>query len=842
MTNNERQARQSSVNRIRTLLPVVATTALVILAGSTSALAQQDLLNQALERLGDSGHPSTSPFDEPGQSDDTPDVFEGSVAVSDYDLVELHVQDENLAAVLQLLAIRSQRNIVTGQNVSATITADLFSTTFYEAMDAILHPNGYGYIEKGNFIYVYTTEELNQIIQESRVPVAKVVRLNYLNAIDAAEFVKPLLSESGQIKTNGQEDAFNIPSSTPVGAEDFANSATVVIYDYEENVEAIVSLLSELDTKPAQVLVEATILQTALTEANAFGIDFSIIDDLNFSDFVGVGGPLKAADSLINGMGSRLLAGTATDVQTPDDGVGRAFTSTAGGTAGPATFKVGIVDQDVAIFMRLLDEVTDTTIISTPKILTLNRQPARVLVGRKVGFLSTTATDTATVQTVEFLDTGTQLYFRPFVSDDGTIRMELKPQVSEAVIRTATDATGIAVTIPDEITNELVTNVMVRDGQTVVLGGLFRESTVASRRQVPVVGDIPIIGAAFRGHDDETQRTEIIFLITPSLINDQILTDQGERAKGYIKNIHTGTREGLLPWSRERMTGMLNVEAERLAQEGDYSKAMWSISRSLGMNHTQPELIALRERITRRHSIWPKRSMLEEWTSGEIQSRIQQITPPTRRPRMEIPASVKTPDNASANAGFGYGTFFDPSLTMSVTISQDTNTASPDSVTTHFISATSTDTDQSPDTSDQSLQDDTSVADASEPRVDASDTQGVNQSDSIEIPGTQSSFTTETASSSSTQTSSSTSFTTESADSSFSSNQSVLIPYSNPELTSEIGSLLGLIDTTGTPTGMYKNASVDSLMADIEKMLAQFGISLDDDSNTQFSSVDDDDR
>src|SRR5205085_2434138 len=107
---------------------------------------------------------------------------------------------------------------------------------------------------------------------------------------------------------------------------------------------------------------------------------------------------------------------------------------------------------------------------------------------------------------------GTQLYFRPFVTNEGMIRMELKPQVSEAQIRDSRDSNGGAITIPDEITNELVTNVIVGDGQTVVLGGLFKEQTQTTRRQVPFLGDIPIVGLAFRGNEDSTVRSEVIFL------------------------------------------------------------------------------------------------------------------------------------------------------------------------------------------------------------------------------------------------------------------------------------------------------------------------------------------
>lgn len=128
-----------------------------------------------------------------------------------------------------------------------------------------------------------------------------MVQLNYLNANDAAEFVTPLLSEIGTIKTNGDSEEFTLPDDTPTGADEFALSATLVIFDYEENVEEIEALLHQLDTRPAQVLVEATILQTTLNEANAFGIDFSILADVNFTDFLTAGGPLGVANALISG-------------------------------------------------------------------------------------------------------------------------------------------------------------------------------------------------------------------------------------------------------------------------------------------------------------------------------------------------------------------------------------------------------------------------------------------------------------------------------------------------------------------------------------------------------------
>ncbi len=537
------------------------------------------------------------------------------VEVSEYLTVDLHVQDESLGNVLQMLSIQSERNIVMSSDVSATVTADLYNVTFHEALEAILNINGYGYLERGNFIYVYTLEEIAQIEQANRIPVSKVVQLNYLNANDAAEFCSPLLSEIGQIKTNGDVDLFNVPDDNPIGDEQFALSATMVLFDYPEHVEEIEKLIKQLDTKPSQVLVEATILQTALTEANAFGVDFSFLNDINFTDFITAGGPLGVANALIRGG-----TGAAGEGVSPANNQAIGGASTVGNTAGPGGFKVAVIEDDFALFVKLLDEVSDTTVLSNPKILAVNRAPARVLVGERVGYLNTTSTETSTTQSVEFLDTGTQLSFRPFISTNGDIRMELNPSVSEGVIRQATDSNGANVTIPDEITQELTTNVIVRDGATIVLGGLFKETTVVGRRQVPWIGDLPIIGAAFRGHDDSTDRAEIIFMVTPTIMNDEVLIAQGDAATQALDRVRTGTRTGLLPWSRDRMTAKLNVEAERLVQEGDTEKALWKLRRSLNLNPNQPEAIELREDLLGKQEHWPSRSILDRVMDREYET------------------------------------------------------------------------------------------------------------------------------------------------------------------------------------------------------------------------------
>ena len=351
-----------------------------------------------------------------------------------------------------------------------------------------------------------------------------------------------MLSKEGEITTTPKVEVYKIADAGPAGQDDFALGAMLVIADYEENIKAITTLLAEMDTKPAQVLIESTVLQTKLSEENAFGIDFALIKDLNFSDFTALtAGPHSVANALITGRAS-----AATGL-APASNQAIAASSTVGNTTGKGGLKLGFISGNLSAFVRLLDEVTDTTVLANPKLLTLNRQPSRVLVGRRVAYLSTTATETSATQTVQYLDTGVQLYVRPFVSSSGDVRMEIKPQVSTADIKEIKGPTGNVVTVPDEVTQEVVTNIIVPDGMTVVIGGLFTETTIAGRSQIPGLGELPIIGAAFRGQSDSTTRDEIIFLVTPTIVNDKTLIAQGVQAKGMEDRMRAGAPAACCP-------------------------------------------------------------------------------------------------------------------------------------------------------------------------------------------------------------------------------------------------------------------------------------------------------
>jgi type IV pilus assembly protein PilQ len=510
------------------------------------------------------------------------------VNVTEYDVVDLAVQDADLAQVLQMLSLQSHKNIITSKNVTATVTANLYDVTFHEALDAILHVNGFVWEEKGNFINIYTAEEWKERQEAEREMVTRIFELDYLSAEDALAVATQMLGENGSAAAQGAvEDGFD-PEVSDGGADSHAYNVRLIVTAYPEAVDALAATLDDLDTPPDQVMVEAAIIQTKMDESNAFGVDFSIVGDMNFADIIS---PLNPVNALIGG-------GQGKNGFQPEDNKAQGFQSTPGNTSGPGTLKLGLVSDDISVFLKVLDSVTDSVVLARPKVTALNRQRAEVLVGARIGYLQTTATETTSTQSVDFLDTGVQLMFRPFISKDGSIRLELRPSVSEASLRQVSDANGAQVTIPDELTNELTTNVRVRDGQTLILGGLFREATSISRRQVPVLGEVPILGNAFRGQDDSVERSEIIFLITPTITHDQMITEDGQEALAMGELARIGARSGLLGFSREKMTVAHNQKAMEARAAGDIDLALYHVRNSLRLNPHQAEVIAMQQQLT----------------------------------------------------------------------------------------------------------------------------------------------------------------------------------------------------------------------------------------------------
>jgi len=537
----------------------------------------------------------SAPGDEDGQLPEAKEAA-GEEVIDEFGTFEIAVEDVPLPQVLNMLAIQSRRNIITSKRVgSVSVTANLFDVTFYEALESILHIASLCYDEQGNFIYVMTCEEKLSRENANRVLEDRVFYLDHISPADAEALAKPLLSENGNMSRLGEVQLGFAPGKTDAGGDSWAHEPVLVVRDYKDNLKAIETLLDDVDTPPKQVMVESTILVTEATGDYAWGMDVSVLLKGSFTDLIN---PLNPVSWLQN-QNNPNVGGTT---PTSND---LAIQSTVGATTERGGFKLGVLNENVGVFMRLLDEVSDTMILARPKILALNRQRAQVLVGERVAYLSTTQTETASTQSVQYLDTGINLILRPFISRDGSIRLELFPSVSEYTIRKIGNPLSPGYTeVPDESTHEITTNVRVRDGETIVLGGLFKDKAITNRRSVPGLGDVPVLGAAFQGQDDEVTRQEIIFLVTPTVIKEEVMTQASDEADNLVRNIQVGVREGLLPWSREKIAANLNHDAHMALGNGETDRAISYINRSLRNDPNQPEMVNMRYQLLGERSIY----------------------------------------------------------------------------------------------------------------------------------------------------------------------------------------------------------------------------------------------
>jgi type II secretory pathway component GspD/PulD (secretin) len=257
---------------------------------------------------------------------------------------------------------------------------------------------------------------------------------------------------------------------------------------------------------------------------------------------------------------------------------------------------IGVTGSSFTSIIKAIEEITDVTVLANPKILAVNKQLGQVYIGTKVGYLSaTTQTDTSTTQQVSFLDTGTKLSFRPYIGNDGYIRMDIHPKDSSANIRQL-GGTNSTTAVPDETSAELISNIIVKDGETIVIGGLFREKTQTVKKQVPVLGNLPVVGNAFSSKADDGQREEVIVLLTPHIIETPNQSEGLERSNDVARK-SVGAKKEL------HMTNSMKMAQEHYERATSYyiekknDKALKELKIALELYPSYLEAIQLEEKI-----------------------------------------------------------------------------------------------------------------------------------------------------------------------------------------------------------------------------------------------------
>jgi len=570
--------------------------------------------------------PLSSPPASPPVVIETPGAPKPIVSIGPGNKVTMHLSGVPLADALRMLSEPTRRNIILANGANGTVSCSLYNVTFEQALDAMLVSNGMGYRIEGEFIYVHPAEEIQKIAKSRRVLTARVFRLTYVNAATAKDLIAPLLTpEVGKISltppaskglgggnsTAGSSGTGSGSNGPETQGDALASSDAILVTDYADVLDKIGRVLSDLDSRPKQVLVEATIMRATLNEDNALGIDFTTVGGV---DFGALASTSPGAQSITTG-----------NVATPDL-QNTAFTvrTNLNQSVPNGGFTFGIIKDQVGVFIRALESITDTNVLANPKILALNKQIGQVVVGRRDGYLTTTITETTAVQQVQFLETGTVLTFRPFIGDDGTVRMEIHPKDSTGGL-TSSD-------LPFEQTTEVTTNVLVKDGNTILIGGLFREVSTSTRGQVPGLGNLPGIGALFRTTRDTTVREEVIILLTVHIVKGD--ADQAANRELYedTERFRVGMRRGMQWYGRERLAEAHYQQAVQDLAAGHVDRALFNAELAMHNYPRHAPAAKLAEKIRRSRTWECEASSVRSFVNDRIAEESGVISKPFDRP------------------------------------------------------------------------------------------------------------------------------------------------------------------------------------------------------------------
>lgn len=437
--------------------------------------------------------------------------------------INLDVKSMSILDVLRLLAEQGQVNIVASRNVQGRVTAKLKDVTVKQALDAILDANNFMFEEGNGIIRVFTHQDALQK-EQTELLISRVFFMSNVKASDLRAVLNSIKSARGRVEINAISNQVIITDTNKKLKE--AEEAILIldrrlitqVYDLnygdakeiqakliemipKEEGEIIIDertnslvvraipeivykvdeMIENWDQRPMQVLIEAKILEVSLDKTKGIGVNWEYLST----------------------SGEKAVTVSAT---LP------ASVSTGG------MLRVGTLSADqYQLTLQVLESATNTNVLSNPRIVVIDNQEANILVGSSEPYLITYIDSESKTQTEEtkFIDVGIKLNVTPKINKNGFVTLKIHPEVSSA--RRVTEVNNsLAVD-----TTQADTTVVVKDGKTIVLGGLIKDSESDVVSKVPFLGDIPLLGVFFRSKGKTNTKREIVVFITPHILKNK---------------------------------------------------------------------------------------------------------------------------------------------------------------------------------------------------------------------------------------------------------------------------------------------------------------------------------
>ncbi len=427
--------------------------------------------------------------------------------------ISLNFQNINIRAVLQILADFTGINMVVNDKVNGDITLRLNDLPWDQALDIILTTQGLDKRRDGNVMLIDTKEhfgllekqqlESQQSIQKLEPIRSDLLQINYAKATDIALLIKDkansLLSDKGKISVD-------------------VRTNTIWIQDTGTKIEEVRELIKQLDIPVRQVLIEARIVEINKDYAQDLGIRWGVSKPTHLS------GTLNGANQLSQGVPPAFVESPIPrELQPYSERLNLDLVANPASLLQPATIGIALAKLGDGILLDLelsaLESEGRAELISSPRLITTNQQSAVIESGEEIPYQQSTSSGATAVS---FKKAVLSLKVTPQITPDNKILMDL--QINQD--RRGPETNGV----PAIITKEIQTNVLVNNGQTIVLGGIYKQGKNKQLHRIPFLGQLPVIGVFFRNKRIEIENEELLIFITPRIITNalSITTIEGQ--------------------------------------------------------------------------------------------------------------------------------------------------------------------------------------------------------------------------------------------------------------------------------------------------------------------------
>ena len=423
-----------------------------------------------------------------GPVDTEVNPFSPGVQMKMQKLISVDFRQMPIDDVLRVFSDQGEMDIIKSPKVEGLVTATITDVPLGEALNNILAAHDYGYVATANMIRIVPRAEVE--VQKEKL-ISKVYTITYADVGDIEKALKKFISAQGKISAN-------------------PGTSNLIVTDTESQVLAIDAFIAEIDRITPQILVEASIYDISSTDQLDLGIQW---------------GAARTVSTDENGF----IIGGHTDPY-----IGAQFESSINRTTKTADsmLQFGILTEaiDITAVLHAKQDEICAKLLANPRILVLDNETAHIKIVSELPFQQLTQTSGGgNIGTTEFKEVGVELIVTPHVTREGLIRLKLRPifsvQVDTVAILLPTSGEAIAFPQPVVDKREAQTTALIKDNQTVVIGGLRKKDVAQEISKVPLLGDLPLLGNLFKFTGEKTVNSELVVFIKPRIVTDPTLSD-----------------------------------------------------------------------------------------------------------------------------------------------------------------------------------------------------------------------------------------------------------------------------------------------------------------------------